>query len=72
MPTLTQSKEAPPEKQDPSLKRLEEQSERLLGPPPIPDEADDPIEKLGLRIARILGPLIAIGLIIYLYATYSA
>ena len=58
-------------KQDPSLKRLEEQSERLLTPPPTPDETDDPIEKLGLLIARILGPLIALGLVIYLYATYS-
>ncbi len=58
-------------KQDPSLKRLEEQSERLLTPPRDQDETDDPIEKLGLRIARILGPLIAIGLMIYLYATYS-
>ncbi len=58
-------------KQDPSLKRLEEQSERLLTPPPGDDASDDPIEKLGLRIARILGPLIAIGLMIYLYATYS-
>lgn len=58
-------------KRDPSLKRLEEQSERLLTPSPDRHEADDPVEKLGLRIARILGPLIAIGLMIYLYATYS-
>lgn len=57
-------------KRDPSLKRLEEQSERLLTPPPAQAE-DDPIEKLGLRIARILGPLIALGLMVYLYATYS-
>lgn len=58
-------------KHDPSLKRMEEQSERLLTPPPPADGENDPIEKLGLRIARILGPLIALGLIVYLYATYS-
>lgn len=56
--------------QDRSLKRLEEQSERLLTPPSDATEADDPIERLGIRIARILGPLIAIGLMIYLYASY--
>ena len=35
------------------------------------NEPEDPIEKLGIRIARILGPLIALGLIVYLFATYS-
>jgi hypothetical protein len=31
---------------------------------------DDRIEKLGKRIARILGPILALALIYYLYTTY--
>ena len=34
------------------------------------DPQDDPIERLGLRIARVLGPLIFVCLFVYLIATY--
>jgi hypothetical protein len=52
------------------LSRLEEQSEKLLaGSPPSP-LPDDPVERLGRRIGRILGYAIAIGLAVYLWFTY--
>jgi predicted Zn-dependent protease with MMP-like domain len=52
------------------LERIEREQEKLLaGAPPVADD-DDAIEKLGKRIARILGPLIAIGLCVYLATTY--
>lgn len=53
------------------LERLEREREKLLhGSAPSPGDDDDPIERLGRRIARILGPVIAAGLIVYLFATY--
>lgn len=53
------------------LERMEREREKLLhGPAPSPGDADDPIERLGRRIARILGPVIAAALIVYLFATY--
>ena len=53
------------------LERLEREREKLLhGSAPSPDDENDPIERLGRRIAGILGPLIAVALVIYLFATY--
>ena len=54
------------------LARLEAEREKLLHPSsPAPSADDnDPMEILGKRIARILGPIIAAGLLLYLLATY--
>jgi hypothetical protein len=53
------------------LERLEREREKLLhGTPTSDDDDNDPAVKRGKRIARIFGPLIAIALIIYLFATY--
>lgn len=54
-----------------ALKRLDEQSEKLLGAPPPDDPGeDDAIERLGKRIARILSAALFAGLVIYLWRTY--
>ncbi len=53
------------------LKRLEEQSEKLVNPSldgEIP--ADDPIEKWGRIIGRSFGYIVAIGLLYHLVTTY--
>jgi hypothetical protein len=53
------------------LARIEAEREKLLdGGPPTPGGEDDPMEILGRRIARILGPLLAAGLLLYLLVTY--
>jgi hypothetical protein len=53
------------------LARIEQEREKLFhSTPTAANDDNDPIEVLGKRIARIIGPLIAIGLILYLYATY--
>jgi hypothetical protein len=52
------------------LERLETERERMLSGSPSSIDPDDPIEVLGRRIARILGPLIAGAILIYLLATY--
>lgn len=53
------------------LARLEAEREKLFhGSPSSGVDDDDPMEVLGKRIARILGPLIAAGLLLYLLATY--
>jgi hypothetical protein len=53
------------------LARLEAEREKLLHPAPAPPgDDDDPMEVLGKRIARILGPLLAAGLLLYLLLTY--
>ena len=54
------------------LARLEAEREKLLHPTasPAADDGNDPMEGLGKRIARILGPLIAAGLLLYLLVTY--
>jgi hypothetical protein len=53
------------------LARLEAEREKLFHPPPTPPgDDDDPMEVLGKRIARILGPLLAAGLLLYLLLTY--
>jgi hypothetical protein len=56
-----------------ALKRLEQQSEKILtGFPSEEAPEDDKIEILGKRIARILSVILAVGLIIYLWRTYLA
>ena len=53
------------------LDRIEREREKLFhgGAHGRRDE-NDPMEILGRRIARILGPLLAAGLLLYLLATY--
>lgn len=53
-----------------ALKRLDQQSEKLLGAPPPHEDTDDKIEILGKRIARVLSMIIMAVLIIYLWRTY--
>jgi hypothetical protein len=53
-----------------ALKRLDEQSEKLLGAAPPHEASDDKIEILGKRIARVLSMIIMAGLIFYLWRTY--
>ncbi|MCB1378155.1 MAG: hypothetical protein KDK89_07285 [Alphaproteobacteria bacterium] len=53
-----------------NLQRVEREREKLFHDGQVDGGNDDPIEKLGKRIARILGPLLALGLAIYLFATY--
>lgn len=53
------------------LARLEREREKLFHGSRAPDDDDnDPVVIFGKRVARILGPLIAAGLIVYLLATY--
>jgi hypothetical protein len=52
------------------LERLESERERMLHASPSDIDPNDPIEVLGRRIARVLGPVIAAGLLLYLLATY--
>lgn len=52
------------------LARLESERERMLHGSSPDIDPNDPIEVLGRRIARVLGPLIAGGLLLYLLATY--
>jgi hypothetical protein len=61
----------PEERAKRDLDRLEAEREKLFhGGPPTPGGEDDPIEILGRRIARILGPLLAAGMLLYLLMTY--
>jgi hypothetical protein len=52
------------------LERLESERERMLHASPSDIDLNDPVEVLGRRIARVLGPLLAAGLLLYLLATY--
>ncbi len=53
------------------LKRLEEQSEKLINPSLDGDApAGDPIEKWGRIIGRSFGYIVAIGLLYHLVTTY--
>jgi hypothetical protein len=53
------------------LERLEAEREKLFhGGPDSPGGETDPMEILGRRIARILGPLLAAGMLLYLLLTY--
>jgi hypothetical protein len=52
------------------LERLEAEREKLFhGGPDSPGGEDDPMEVLGRRIARILGPILAAGMLLYLLLT---
>jgi len=53
-----------------ALKRLYQQSEKILGAQPIEKPEDDRIEILGKRIARILSVILLAGLLVYLWRTY--
>jgi hypothetical protein len=54
-----------------NLERIEREREKMFHATPTPANDDnDPVVMLGKRIARLLGPAIAIGLVIYLFATY--
>ncbi len=54
------------------LARLEAEREKLFHGTPTADNDDkDPMEVLGRRIARILGPVMAFGLLLYLYTQLS-
>jgi hypothetical protein len=53
------------------LERIEAEREKLFhGTPSAANDDHDPMEVLGKRIARILGPLLAAGLFFYLLLTY--
>ncbi|MGE3830762.1 MAG: hypothetical protein AB7F76_07190 [Parvibaculaceae bacterium] len=60
------------EEADRTLRRLDEQAEKILGHRAVDPEAEDRIEILGKRIGRILSIVLAIGLIVYLWRTYFA
>ena len=56
-----------------ALKRLDQQSEKILTGSQGPDAPEnDKIEILGKRIARILSVILAAALILYLWRTYLA
>lgn len=66
-----QKQQADVEKAKRDLKRLEEQSEKLINPSLDGDApADDPIEKWGRIIGRSFGYIVAIGLLYHLVTTY--
>ena len=53
------------------LQRLENEREKLFGPPlPMAEDENDPAERWGKRIARILGPIIAAAFLLHLAVTY--
>lgn len=53
------------------LARIEREREKLFHTTPAnDDDSNDPVVKLGKRIARILGPIVAAGLILYIFAAY--
>ncbi len=66
-----QKQQSDAEKAKRDLKRLEEQSEKLINPSLDGDQsADDPIEKWGRIIGRSFGYIVAIGLLYHLVTTY--
>jgi hypothetical protein len=60
------------EEADRTLRRLDEQAEKILGHRAADPEAEDRIEILGKRIGRVLSIILAVVLIIYLWRTYFA
>lgn len=62
---------SPEEEARRDLERLEREREKLFhGTPSAANDDDDPMEILGKRIARILGPAIAAGLLFYLLMSH--
>jgi hypothetical protein len=53
-----------------NVKRMQEQSEKLLTGAHGDDDDNDPVVILGRRIGRGLGLVIGAGLLVYLMATY--
>lgn len=53
-----------------ALKRLDQQSEKILGAAPVEAPENDKIEILGKRIARIISMIILVVLLVYLWRTY--
>lgn len=53
-----------------ALRRLDQQSEKILGAQSVEEPEDDGIEILGKRIARVLSVIMLVGLIVYLWRTY--
>ncbi len=61
---------SPEEQARRDLARLEAEREKLFhGTPSAANDDDDPMEILGRRIARILGPVMAAALLIYMLFT---
>jgi hypothetical protein len=61
----------PEDKARRDLARLEGEREKLFhGTPAAANDDNDPMEILGKRIARILGPVLAAGLLLYLLLNY--
>ena len=53
------------------LARLENEREKLFGAPPaMAEDENDPAERWGKRIARILMPIIAAAFVLHLAVTY--
>jgi len=53
-----------------ALKRLDQQSEKILGAQPIEQAENDKIEILGRRIARVISTIVLVVLVVYLWRTY--
>lgn len=61
---------SPEEQARRDLARLEAEREKLFhGTPSAANDDDDPMDILGRRIARILGPVMAAALLIYMLFT---
>jgi hypothetical protein len=58
------------DRDDKALKRAQAEAEKSFGPPPHDQPTDDPIERLGRRIGRVLSFLLALALLAYLWHTY--
>ena len=54
-----------------AIRRLEDEQEKLMAAPDAGPE-DDPIDKLGRRIARVLSYVIAAALVYYLWTQLRA
>ena len=61
---------SPEEQARRDLARLEAEREKLFhGTPSAANDDDDPMQILGRRIARILGPVMAAALLVYMLFT---
>jgi hypothetical protein len=52
------------------LERLEREREKMFQVHAPANDDDDPYERLGKRIAHIIGPIIGAALLVYLFVTY--
>ena len=53
-----------------TLRRLDQQSEKILGAQQIEEAENDRIEILGKRIARVVSTIVRVVLVVYLWRTY--